>query len=171
MLDGDDSESYGDGDILYYHKDDLTNYSWHLDLNKVSWKDYWFWPMSELGYLEERSDDSRDNQPFNTAISEVEWDSSVNENWNMRFGHTKNNFLNRKQRRNKLNNELRNKWMMLNSLYGDDFKWAWGLYSGGGNGRPRSVSGWWKTWKPEGFYGTLRPIHLRETHLSWASYS
>jgi len=28
--------------------------------------------MSELGYLEERSDDSRDNQPFNTAISEVE---------------------------------------------------------------------------------------------------
>lgn len=60
---------------------------------------------------------------------------------------------------------------MLNSLYGDDFRWAWGLYSGAGNGWPWSVSGRWKVKRPEGFYGTLRPIHLRETHLSRASYS
>jgi len=63
MLDG--SESFGDGDIIYYHKDDLTNYSRHLDLNKVSRKDYKFRPMSELGYLDERkSEDSIDNYPF-----------------------------------------------------------------------------------------------------------
>lgn len=58
----------------------------------------------------------------------------------------------------------------MNSLYGDDFKWARGLYSGGDKW-PRSVSGWWKHKRPEGFYGTLRPIHLWETHLSRASYS
>ena len=44
--------------------------------------------------------------PFRTAISEVEKDSSVNENWNMRLGQTKNNFLNRKNRRNKLNDAM-----------------------------------------------------------------
>lgn len=129
MLDGEESDL--DGDIIYYHKDDLTNYSWHLDLNKVSWKDYRFRPMSELGYLDERgSDDSQDNMPFWAAISEVEKDSSVNENWNMRLGHTKNNFLNWKNWRNKLNDAMRRKWMIINSLYGDDFKWARGLYSG-----------------------------------------
>jgi len=52
MLDGDNSDSYGDGDIIYYHKDDLTNYSRNLDINKVR-RNKWFWPMSELGYLDE----------------------------------------------------------------------------------------------------------------------
>ncbi len=92
--------------------------------------------MSELGYLDERDEDSLDNHPFRAAISEVERDSSINENWNMRLGQSKNNFLTWKQRRNKLNDALRWKWMMLNSMYGDDFKWARGLYSG----RPRSSS-------------------------------
>ena len=171
MLDGDDSDSYGDGDIIYYHKDDLTNYSRHLDLNKVSWKNFKFRPMSELGYLDEwRSEDSQDNLPFRAAISEVDKDTSVNENWNMRLGQTKNNFLNRKNRRNKINEALRRKWQIINSLYGDDFRWARGLYSGG-DGRPWSVSARRKQKRPEGFYGTLRPIHLRETHLSRASYS
>lgn len=61
VLDGEISDSYSEGDIVYYHKDDLTNYSWNLDLNKVHWKHYdgKFWPLSELGYLDEwRSEDS-----------------------------------------------------------------------------------------------------------------
>jgi len=57
--------------------------------------------------------------------------------------------------------------MELNSLYGDDFKWARGLYQGDGKDkRPRSNSLKWRRHWPEGFYGTLRPIHLKETHLS-----
>ena len=61
------------------------------------------------------------------------------------------------------------KWMDLNSLYGDDFKWARGLYMGDGKHKwpnSSSLKRVWRKW-PEGFYGTLRPIHLWETHLSW----
>lgn len=46
----------------------------------------------------------------------------------MRLGVSKNNFMNWWNKRHKLNDAMRRKWMGLNSLYGDDFKWAWGMY-------------------------------------------
>lgn len=151
---------------MYYHKDDLTNYSRNLDLNKVHWRfNDKFRPLSELGYLDEWKSDVSQDFPFRTAISEVEKDSSAAE-WNLPYGKSKNHFS-RKSRRQQLNDEMRRKWMELNGLYGDDFKWARGLYSSTGNNRPRSSSQRWKRWRPEGFFGTLRPIHLKETHLTW----
>jgi len=80
--------------------------------------------LSELGYLDERGSENSTEIPFRAAISEVDKDSSVGGDWNLRFGTTKNHFQSRKSRRNKINDEMRRKWMELNSLYGDDFKWA-----------------------------------------------
>jgi hypothetical protein len=109
---------------VYYHKDDLTNYSRNLDINKVHRRFHdkeKFRPLSELGYLDERKSENSQDYPFGTAISEVEKEGSVAE-WNLPFGKNKNNFMmSRKSRRHQLNKDMRNKWLGLNQLYGDEF--------------------------------------------------
>lgn len=35
-MDSDNSDSFSEGDMVYYNKEDLTNYSKHLGLNKLN---------------------------------------------------------------------------------------------------------------------------------------
>jgi hypothetical protein len=124
LLDGETSEdSYGEGDVVYYHKDDLTNFSKNLDLNKIRRKRRKrIKPLSDLDYIvdlkSEGSDAKSGDFPFNTALSDVELGQSMAE-WNMRLNSTTNNFRN-KARKCKISLKQQQKWHELNSLYCED---------------------------------------------------
>lgn len=78
MEDGDDqSDSYSEGDIVYYHKDDMTKFSEGLDLNKVrrlggKWRHR---PLSDMDEIVEDNGTEGGESgevPFRTTLSDVE---------------------------------------------------------------------------------------------------
>lgn len=77
MIDGDDdSDSLSEGDIVYYHKDDMTKFSEGLDLNKVRRirGRRKVRPLSDMDEIVEDGTDPESGAeiPFKTTLSDVE---------------------------------------------------------------------------------------------------
>ena len=98
MLDGDTSDSMNEGEIVFYHKDDVTKFSEPLGLNKVrrrvrkNRKALSDLPDYDYGERSLSKSSERTSQyPFKAQVSEVDQASSMAE-WNLRHHASKNHF-------------------------------------------------------------------------------
>lgn len=105
MEDGDDnSDSYSEGDIVYYHKDDMTKFSEGLDLNKIK-RLRGKRKVRPLSDMDEIVEDNRTEHsgevPFRTTLSDVEQASTL-KGWDMRYrGSHPDNFRDGNHNRSK----------------------------------------------------------------------